>query len=93
MANPTRDPFEDLEKYRVQLEDNVTKLRKALQHWQTWEAEYEAFKEAVDELPADAEQEELVRCCGGQEVTMTGLTSFRVVSVQNSKANYSLKKV
>lgn len=60
MATNVRDPLENLEKYRIQLEDNVAKLRKALQHWQLWEAEYEAFKEAIDALPAHVDQSALV---------------------------------
>lgn len=60
MAARLRDPLDDLEKYRVQLEENVTKLRTALKHWQTWEAEYEAFKEEIIELPEDVDDEALV---------------------------------
>ncbi|KAK7430112.1 hypothetical protein QQZ08_003297 [Neonectria magnoliae] len=40
--------FLDLERHRLQLEDQVKKLQKGLQHWQTWDAEYEALKEEVD---------------------------------------------
>lgn len=45
-----RDSFADLERYRLQLEDNVTRLRKSLQHWQLWEAEYEGLKEEIEGL-------------------------------------------
>ncbi|KAK7413226.1 hypothetical protein QQX98_007884 [Neonectria punicea] len=43
-----KDSFLDLERHRLQLEDQVKKLQKGLQHWQTWDAEYEALKEEVD---------------------------------------------
>lgn len=39
--------FIGLERHRLQLEENVAKLQKSLQHWQTWEAEYEGFKEEL----------------------------------------------
>ncbi|KAL6794926.1 Prefoldin subunit domain-containing protein [Trichoderma sp. SZMC 28013] len=56
-----RDSFLDLEKHRLRLEDNVDKLRKALQHWQTWDAEYEALKEEVEAVTAADQAEELRR--------------------------------
>ncbi|KAK4084449.1 uncharacterized protein Triagg1_929 [Trichoderma aggressivum f. europaeum] len=56
-----RDSFLDLEKHRLRLEDNVDKLRKALQHWQTWDAEYEALKEEVEAVTAANQAEELRR--------------------------------
>ncbi|KPM40696.1 hypothetical protein AK830_g5871 [Neonectria ditissima] len=43
-----KDSFLDLERHRLQLEDQVKKLQKGLQHWQTWDAEYEALKEEVN---------------------------------------------
>ena len=45
-----RDTLADLERYRLQLEQNVTKLRASLRHWQTWEIEYEGMKEEILEL-------------------------------------------
>ncbi|TFA98250.1 hypothetical protein CCMA1212_009924 [Trichoderma ghanense] len=50
-----RDSFSDLEKHRLRLEETVSSLRKALQHWQTWDAEYEALKEEVEAVSAPAE--------------------------------------
>ncbi|MCJ1317407.1 hypothetical protein MMC15_002731 [Xylographa vitiligo] len=43
----------DLERRRKQLEDAVAHLRKSLQHWQTWEAEYEGLKEEILGLGKD----------------------------------------
>jgi unconventional prefoldin RPB5 interactor 1 len=42
-----RDSLIDLERHTRRLEENVNKLGTALQHWQTWDAEYEALKEEV----------------------------------------------
>ncbi|KAI5199625.1 hypothetical protein E4T39_06150 [Aureobasidium subglaciale] len=39
--------FDQLEIRRLQLEENVAKLRKSLQHWRTWDAEYEGLKEEL----------------------------------------------
>lgn len=44
------DSLADLERYRLQLEQNVAKLRASLRHWQTWEIEYEGMKEEILEL-------------------------------------------
>lgn len=58
-----KDCFLDLDRHRAQLDDNIEQLRKALQHWQTWDAEYEALKEEVDATSAspDSEAHELLR--------------------------------
>ena len=50
----------DLECRRKQLEDAVAHLRKSLQHWQTWEAEYEGLKEEILGLGNDPSMENLV---------------------------------
>ncbi|CAH0056576.1 unnamed protein product [Clonostachys solani] len=44
---PIKDSLIDLERHRILLQDNIIELRKALQHWQTWDAEYEGLKEEV----------------------------------------------
>lgn len=51
MTQPVKDSFLDLERHRQLLEDNIAKLRKSLQQWQTWEVEYEGLKEEI--LAAD----------------------------------------
>ncbi|CAJ0545464.1 Ff.00g089370.m01.CDS01 [Fusarium sp. VM40] len=47
----------DIEKQQKQLEDDVTKLQNALQHWQTWDAEYEMLKEEVEAVCESGETE------------------------------------
>ena len=39
--------FEQLETRRLELEANVAKLRNSLQHWRTWDVEYEGLKEEL----------------------------------------------
>ena len=48
-----KDSFVDLERQRRRLEDNIQQLRKSLQHWQLWEAEYEGLKEEIVSLSDD----------------------------------------
>ena len=47
----------NLERLRQALEANIAKLRKSLLYWQTWEIEYESFKEELEraEDPTAAE--------------------------------------
>ncbi|KAK1993367.1 hypothetical protein LX36DRAFT_643231 [Colletotrichum falcatum] len=56
-----RDSFLDLERHRLQLEENVAKLQKALLHWQKWDAEYESLKEEIESVPQPASREDLAR--------------------------------
>lgn len=60
MAQSIKDSFLDLEKHRQLLEDNIAKLRKSLQHWQLWEAEYEGFKEEILAASPPPNREQLV---------------------------------
>ena len=58
-----KDSFLDLERQRRRLEENVQQLRKSLQYWQLWEAEYEGLKEeiaTIEEDQSDIAVEELV---------------------------------
>lgn len=48
----------DLERHRLQLQENISKLQKSLQYWQTWEAEYEGLKEEISDSRS---HEQLVR--------------------------------
>lgn len=52
--------FIGIEGHRLQLEENVAKLQKSLQHWQTWEAEYEGFKEELLALGDECTDADLV---------------------------------
>lgn len=59
MADPSIN-FTDLENQRLQLEENVAGLRKSLQYWQTWEAEYEGLKEEFIAFGQEHTPDELV---------------------------------
>lgn len=47
-----------VERQRVELESNITKLRKSLRHWQTLEIDYEGLKEEFMGLPEDSSIED-----------------------------------
>lgn len=49
-----------LEQQRIRLEESVSKLRKSLETWRTWSAEYEAFREELQALPEDASRDDMV---------------------------------
>lgn len=59
MAAPVKDHFLDLERHRRQLEENVSRLQTALQHWQLCDAEYEELKEAIEASPESIGTKEL----------------------------------
>ncbi|RAL06019.1 prefoldin-like protein [Aspergillus ibericus CBS 121593] len=44
----------ELERQRLELEGNISKLQDSLYHWRTWEAEYDGLKEEINELGDDA---------------------------------------
>lgn len=58
---PVKDPLLGLELRRLQLEEQVSKLRKALRHWQTWDAEYEGLKEELGSLSDDSSREDILK--------------------------------
>ncbi|TEY57520.1 hypothetical protein BOTCAL_0215g00010 [Botryotinia calthae] len=70
MAQATKDSFLDLEKYRLQLEDNIAKLRKSLQHWQTWDAEYDGLKEEILSAEPTPNREELISIARNYEADL-----------------------
>lgn len=56
----SKDSLLDLERRRAQLEETVANLRKSLQYWQTWEAEYEGLKEEISALGGKPSSQKLV---------------------------------
>lgn len=58
---PVKDHFIDLERHRRQLEDNVEKLQKALDHWRMGDAEYEQLKDEVEAIPDPSSRDNLER--------------------------------
>ncbi|TQV96100.1 udp-galactose transporter like protein [Cordyceps javanica] len=49
----------DMDSHIARLKDKAEEQRKSLQHWQTWDAEYEALKEEVQALTESPTVEEL----------------------------------
>jgi unconventional prefoldin RPB5 interactor 1 len=47
MAATPQSTLENIERRRAQLQESVEKLRKALTHWTTWEAEYQMLSEEI----------------------------------------------
>ncbi|OBT72971.1 hypothetical protein VF21_07874 [Pseudogymnoascus sp. 05NY08] len=73
MAQPLNDnALQDLERHRLLLETQITQLRKALQTWQLWSAEYEGLKEEIEALssPTNAELLAIGQNFNGQVVTL-----------------------
>jgi unconventional prefoldin RPB5 interactor 1 len=81
-----RDSFIDLEKRRRQLEQNVTELRGLLQHWQTWEAEYEGLKEELEGLGSTASRQEIQAVTEDYEATLLNAKEISQL-VKDDKGN------
>lgn len=60
MAANTDDTLVNLERHRQRLEESVAKLRKSLEHWQTWEFEYEGFREELLRFKGEPTPQEMV---------------------------------
>lgn len=48
MATKPQNPMENIEKRRIELEENISKLRQALGHWQSWELEYSVLQQEIE---------------------------------------------
>lgn len=57
----TMSDLDILETQRVRLEDAVAKLRKSLQHWRTWDAEYDGLKEELEKSDQVQNESDCVR--------------------------------
>lgn len=49
-----------VEQQRQELEANISKLRKSLQHWQTWEIEYDGLREEIASLPPGSNKKDIL---------------------------------
>ncbi|KAF2242204.1 hypothetical protein BU26DRAFT_524395 [Trematosphaeria pertusa] len=67
MATATQQGMENVERRRLQLEENVAKLTIALEHWSTWEEEYEMLKEELQNAgsPSPSQMIEIGHNLGG----------------------------
>ncbi|KKK19302.1 hypothetical protein AOCH_000613 [Aspergillus ochraceoroseus] len=53
--------IQDLERQRLELENNILQLQRSLYHWRTWEAEYDGLKEEIGELDDAATPEDFLQ--------------------------------
>ncbi|PYI03743.1 hypothetical protein BO78DRAFT_399590 [Aspergillus sclerotiicarbonarius CBS 121057] len=51
----------ELERQRLELEGNISKLQDSLYHWRTWEAEYDGLREEINELGDGATIDDYLR--------------------------------
>jgi unconventional prefoldin RPB5 interactor 1 len=79
MSTKVKDSFLDLERHRQLLEANIQKLRTSLEHWQTWEAEYEGLKEEIANLGPAPKAEQLIAV--GKEYDGTLVTKSEVEDI------------
>ena len=70
MATTAQQTMESVESRRLQLEETVTKTRKALDHWSTWEIEYHILKEELQAAgsPSPSQMAEIGRDIRGKLV-------------------------
>ncbi|KAF2269624.1 hypothetical protein CC78DRAFT_528826 [Lojkania enalia] len=70
MVTTVPDTMANVERRRVQLEENVTKLRQSLKNWRSWELEYEMLKEEIQNgnSPSPRQILEIGRTLGGQHI-------------------------
>lgn len=60
MAEEAQESLQNLDRLRSQLESNIATLRKSLQHWQTWDLEYDTLKEKLQHMKGGSPSEILV---------------------------------
>lgn len=70
----------EIDKLRHQLDEDITKTKALLKHWQTWEAEYEGFKEELEELGEHVTMEAMV--CEATSVISFTLTHDQTASAE-----------
>lgn len=61
MAIQKRDTLDDLERQRLDLEENVRKLRQSLYNWRLWEAEYDGLRDELETLEDDCTSAEILQ--------------------------------
>ncbi|KAL5114515.1 hypothetical protein ACEQ8H_007605 [Pleosporales sp. CAS-2024a] len=69
MAASAQSTLESIERRRAQLQDSVEKLRKALTHWTTWQAEYQLLSEEIQSA-GDASPDQIRNLAKGLDSTL-----------------------
>ncbi|KAI9754400.1 MAG: hypothetical protein M4579_004738 [Chaenotheca gracillima] len=93
MATSVKDSFSDLDRHRERLEENIAKLRQALRHWQTWEAEYEGLKEDVSALGENASTQEIIAVGSEYEDTVLDEKEIKSLLGQDSKSRRKPRQI
>lgn len=90
MAQPLNDnALQDLERHRLLLETQTAQLRKALQTWQLWSAEYEGLKEEIQSISSPTKEDLLAIGQGfhGQVVTLVEIDD--ILNLEGGQRNAS----
>ncbi|KAL1976660.1 hypothetical protein VTN31DRAFT_2942 [Thermomyces dupontii] len=53
--------LDSVERQRCELEESIRKLQQSLYEWRLWEAEYDALKQELANLPADSSADDLLK--------------------------------
>ncbi|KAI9682121.1 MAG: hypothetical protein M1817_000175 [Caeruleum heppii] len=92
MANHTIS-LKDVEHHRQLLEENVASLRKALRHWQVWEAEYEGLKEEISAHEGPSSDEDVIRISGNYGGELVTDKEIKELVYQQSGNRRSLEQI
>ncbi|KAI9371018.1 Prefoldin subunit-domain-containing protein [Aspergillus egyptiacus] len=71
--------LDDLERQRLELENNILKLQQSLYHWRTWEAEYDGLKEEIIKLDEDATVDDFLGVAHDFGGTLVNEDEIRVI--------------
>ncbi|KKK27027.1 hypothetical protein ARAM_001143 [Aspergillus rambellii] len=71
--------IQDLERQRLELENNILQLQRSLYHWRTWEAEYDGLKEEIGELDDAATPEDFLQVSRDFGGTLVNEEELRVL--------------
>jgi unconventional prefoldin RPB5 interactor 1 len=87
MATSEQQTMDNVERQRQQLEENVAKLSKALDHWLAWETEYEMLKEELQKAngPSPTDMLKIGRELGGTMVNEKEVRELLGKDTQNPR--------
>ncbi|KAF9883389.1 hypothetical protein FE257_003512 [Aspergillus nanangensis] len=89
MGVPNSD-LHDLERQRLELENNVHKLQESLYHWRTWEAEYDGLKDQINDLDDDVTTVDMLQA--GRELDGTLVNEDEVKAILGNKEGMTRSK-
>lgn len=85
--------LQDLERQRLELENNILKLQESLYHWRTWEAEYDGLKEEISNLDDDATTSDFLRIGRNFGGTLVNEDEVRVILGEKQGVTRSRQQV